>query len=152
MFSVLGGFTLGIQPLLDPARHRVAQLPAVVLGDPRRPQDLKLVDQLGGGADVLALQLAFHEVPHVFDGIQIRTVPRPVNDLKWLISKEIPDPLGGMAGSSVLQEVGGSKVVHPEQQVVLENLLIPFAVHGGIFWQKVNATSSLGTKAPPYHN
>ncbi len=110
------------------------------------------MDQLGGGANVFALQLPFHEVPHVFDGIQIRTVPRPVNDLKWLTTKEIPDPLGGVAGDHVLQEVGGSEVVHREQQVVLENLLVPFAVHGGILLQKVNTTSSHSRKAPPHHN
>jgi hypothetical protein len=46
-----------------------------------------------GRSFVFVIELAFHEVPHVFKGIQIQTVSRPINDLEWLISKEIPDPL-----------------------------------------------------------
>jgi hypothetical protein len=66
------------------------------------------MDQLGEGAAVFVIQLPFHEVPYVFNRIQIQTVPRPVNDLEWLIPQEL-DPFGGMAGAPVMQEVGGTK-------------------------------------------
>jgi hypothetical protein len=54
-----------------------------------------------------------------------------------------------VANGTVLQELSGAKVVHPEEQVVLENLLVSLAVYSGILRQEVNVTSSLSRKANP---
>jgi hypothetical protein len=48
-------------------------------------------------------------------------VPRLVNDLKWLLSQEIPDPLRGVAGGQVLQEVGRLSCSYGDGSILLQS-------------------------------
>jgi hypothetical protein len=54
----------------------------VVLADARDPQVLESMDQLGGRAKVIVLELPFHVVSHDLNWIHIRAIPRPVNNLE----------------------------------------------------------------------
>jgi hypothetical protein len=73
-FLVLGGFLPWKEHLVDPAGHGYAQPSAVVLGNAHGPQHLELMDQLGGRADFLVLELPFH-VLHVLNRIQMGLFP-----------------------------------------------------------------------------
>ncbi len=59
-----------------------------------------------------ATPLLLHKTPSIFDGIQVRTVSRPVHDLERLLFQKQLDPFGGMAWSPILEEVGGSMNPH----------------------------------------
>jgi hypothetical protein len=57
-----------------------------------------------------------------------------------------------MARSTILQEVNALEVVHPEEEVVLENLLVSLPIHGDTLHQRIHATSSTCRKAAPNHD
>jgi hypothetical protein len=88
------GLSLGSHHLLDPPRHRVVLLFAVVLSEACGPQELGLHDQLGHRAGVLLLVLTLHEAPHVLNSIQVRAIARPIRlvTLKFLLGNEIFHP------------------------------------------------------------
>ncbi len=59
--------------------------------------------------------------------------------------------LEAVAQSTALQEPGASVNSHEWQQVVLQDLLVPLAVRGGVFREEVQAASA-AAKTPPTHH
>ena len=79
---VVGHISISGNDLLEPVRHAVDQilqvLQVVHLEDPQLPDLLLQFLQVGG---VGLLQLQLHPRPHIFNGVEIRTVPRPFDEL-----------------------------------------------------------------------
>jgi hypothetical protein len=102
------------------------------------------------------VQSLIHIVPTVFDGVKIRAIPWPVNDVEGLVRQVLFDALAGATGRAIVEEVRGLLRRHERYQVVLQHLLISFTVHGGVFGQKEEApiapmAPSTGKAAPDHH-
>jgi hypothetical protein len=79
---------------------------------------------------------------HLFsNGFKTKTGLFPAQSVTWnsCPRRDILYPLRGEAEGLVLQEVDRAEVVHPEEDVFLEYLLVPLAVHSDILRQEVNA-------------
>jgi hypothetical protein len=118
-FSVLGTLPLGSQHLLDPGRHRIAELLEILSADLGGPQHLYLVDELGDGADILVLELSLHEIPSVFNRVEVRTVARPIDNLEGLLGKVGLNLLGSMTWGPILKEMGRLVDVHEGDEMVI---------------------------------
>ena len=70
---------------LHPLGHGVAEAGQVVPADVLSPHLEDGLLQLGDGGDVLIGELVFHEIPCIFNGIQVRRVTRPVCHFKGLV-------------------------------------------------------------------
>ncbi len=78
--------------------------------------------QLGNRRYVLALQLPFHEVPGVINWIQSGKFPGQYG-LEGLGAEEVPDPLWGVAWSTILKELCAAVHSHEGQEVVFRHTL-----------------------------
>ncbi len=85
--------------------------------------------------------------------IEIRGVPWPIHDHDILLFEKVLDLLGGVAGGSILQEVACPVDLHEWQQMVLQDLLVAFSIHGHVFWQEVKASpSNISSETSPHHH
>ena len=79
---VLGGVAIPADDLLQPPGHGLHQGPQVrAVAYPLGPQLLDVVLQLRNGGGLAVLQLGLHPSPSVFNGVEVRAVAWPVNQL-----------------------------------------------------------------------
>ncbi len=125
---------------LDPPGHGVAEAgPADVLF----PHLEEVLLQLGNWGDVLSGEFVFHEIQGNFNWIQVWRVAWPVNYFEGPVLQELLNPLGGMAGGTVPQEVGTPVHLHERQEVILQDLLVPFSIHCHVGGKKVDPSVSI---------
>ncbi len=85
--------------------------------------------------------------------VEVRGVPPLVHDHGLLLLEKLLDLLGGVAGGSILQEVAHPMYLHEGQQMVLQNLLVAFAIHGHIFRKEVKAYAfKISRETSPHHH
>ena len=153
-YLVLGGATLGLVESPDSPLGRLTEVGEKVrvpAKDP--PGSFHVGFQLSqiSGRVKLSVEKTFPLPPEVFDGIHVRRVRRPVQQVHVVLPEPVHHGVAGVAASSVLHEQVRPSLPEGALKFPLENVPVERSVHPHVLGKDDKVAKLSVAKATPSH-
>ena len=149
---VLSHLTVRLDERGESPRHTLDKVLTQLQTHPLMPHssDLHLEPVQVGGVDVLELLL--DAVPEVLDRVEVRRIPRPVDQVPSLLLEPRFHSLGLVTRCSILQKLRGPGLLHGRCSLGLEHLQILLSIHGLPLGKKKDLATPLPGERTPNHD